>query len=588
MDATHFLSLLTSGDSYSDKEGNLWMITGRRSTLVQRLRKELANAQTSRKIVAASLRMVMQKAAQIRLMEKEKNKSPSFGSYVCAEQPGEFRWQPGSLTQAITVNATLKCGSKRAIYDGFAMFDRYFDAKDCESDDFTDKRAKNCDLLAECDMVRKGDGYSRGGDRRNMSRKSMKKSKGGESGGAAGDSYRQDGYSEYQDGSAAPHTSFLRKEQNTSQKFSNVIEGAENMEERSSICGNALEETRRKENRSKDFPRISMDKSGSHVAETALKSFAAHLQEGGDQSLIEAIVANPVEVMTNCHGSHVLRSLLCLCKGVPLDSSDFHSKKSSAVLAQQLNLKPSWSDGSGFHGTQMGFPDMLKFLAAKGISQTAMLPKNFWVKEAAFSHLMEVILEPVNSKGTWVKIKDLFGMGKGGGVLASLLAACEKLHSHEQKCCQALTGPVSVETKPPRCIVPRILFLDTYFYCKDKSNWDWPSGARMHTMGTVIPQLVFKFPSRSVLQIKASEYSSACGALCGSGSFLDNASFKMKMKIQVRTKEELDSQQYRFKPRAFDLKMSLKWTLQPLKVQMKLFQSGRSWLLRKLKHQLKR
>ena len=28
----------------------------------------------------------------------------------------------------------------------------------------------------------------------------------------------------------------------------------------------------------------------------------------------------------------------------------------------------------------------------------------------------------------------------------------------------------------------------------------------------------------------------------------------MKMKIQVRTKEELDSQQYRFKPRAFDLK----------------------------------
>ncbi|PWA91389.1 golgi-body localization protein domain-containing protein [Artemisia annua] len=39
-----------SGDSYSDKEGNLWMITGGRSTL---------------------------KAAKIRIMEKEKNKSPS-------------------------------------------------------------------------------------------------------------------------------------------------------------------------------------------------------------------------------------------------------------------------------------------------------------------------------------------------------------------------------------------------------------------------------------------------------------------------------------------------------------------------------
>ena len=47
--------------------------------------------------------------------------------------------------------------------------------------------------------------------------------------------------------------------------------------------------------------------------------------------------------------------------------------------------------------------------------------------------------------------------------------------------------------------------------------------------------------------------------------FDEFADMWMKMKIQVRTKEELDSQQYKFKPRAFDLKMSLKWTLQPLK-----------------------
>ncbi|PWA78484.1 Armadillo-like helical [Artemisia annua] len=158
---------------------------------------------------------------------------------------------------------------------------------------------------------------------------------------AAGDSYGQDGYWEYQDGSAAPHTLFLRQQVDpeTAKYFSEI--------------SNVIE----------DFPRISIDKSGSHVVETALKSLAAHLQEGGDQSLIEvtlndicqAIFANPVEVMTNCHGSHVLRSLLCLSKGVPLDSSDFHSKKSPAVLAQRLNLKPSRLDGSGFHGTQMGF-----------------------------------------------------------------------------------------------------------------------------------------------------------------------------------------------------------------------------------------
>lgn len=44
---------------------------------VQRLKKELLNAQKSRKVASASLRMALQKAAQLRLMEKEKNKSPS-------------------------------------------------------------------------------------------------------------------------------------------------------------------------------------------------------------------------------------------------------------------------------------------------------------------------------------------------------------------------------------------------------------------------------------------------------------------------------------------------------------------------------
>lgn len=52
-----------------------------------------------------------------------------------------------------------------------------------------------------------------------------------------------------------------------------------------------------------------------------------------------------------------------------------------------------------------------------------------------------------------------------------------------------------MENEPPRCIVPRILFLDNYFYCKDKSNWDWPSGARMHTIGTLILQTVFRLPT---------------------------------------------------------------------------------------------
>ncbi|KAI7737970.1 hypothetical protein M8C21_004932 [Ambrosia artemisiifolia] len=493
------------------------------------------------------------------------------------------------------------------------------------------RRHRNCDSVGECSMAREDDTYNQGGRKRNMGRKSMKKSKGVESGGAASETHKSNQYSNNQE-SSVPHTSFLRQQVDpeTAKYFaeiSNVIEGTEiDMEERSSICGNALEETRGKEvelatdyiishtlqtllqgcaldqlctflqNCSKDFPQISMDRSGSHVAETALKSLASHLQENGTQSLIEvtlneicqAIVVNPVDVMVNCHGSHVLRSLLCLCKGTPLDSSDFHSKKSSAALAQRLNFKSSRSDGSGSYGLHPGFPDMLKFLvseilkAAKKdiellqvdqygslVLQTALkllagdeqelmhvipvilgckgnlIDTNVvkrllsLVKQPAFSHLMEVILEVApetlyselitkvfrNSLfemsshhcGNFViqalisharsedhveliwtelgkKFKDVFGMGKSG-VVASLLATCHRLHTHEQQCCQALIGAVCMENEPPRCIVPRILFLDNYFYCKDKSNWDWPSGARMHTIGTLILQTVFRLPT---------------------------------------------------------------------------------------------
>ena len=49
---------------------------------VQRLKKELGNAQKSRKAASASLRTALQKAAQLRLMEKEKNKSPSYAMRI--------------------------------------------------------------------------------------------------------------------------------------------------------------------------------------------------------------------------------------------------------------------------------------------------------------------------------------------------------------------------------------------------------------------------------------------------------------------------------------------------------------------------
>ncbi|KAL0341783.1 UNVERIFIED_CONTAM: Pumilio23 [Sesamum calycinum] len=347
-----------------------------------------------------------------------------------------------------------------------------------------------------------------------------------------------------------------------------------------------------------------MDRSGSHVAETALKSLARHLEDDENHSLIEetlstlcqAIVVNPVDIMCNCYGSHVLRRLLCLCKGVPVDSSEFHSIKPSVVLAERLNLRSSQLDG---HETQQNqpFPDQLKFLISEMLNplradiailqvnqysslvlQTALkllagkeeelfrlvpvllgchadnaLDGDFievpavkkilrLVEENAYSHLMEVILAVApdtlyNEIFTKVFKNSLFRMSSHPsanfvvqalisharnqehikliyeelgsrfkslvelgrcGVVAALVAASQRLEIYEQKCCKALADAVCLTNEPSACIVPRILFLDNYFSAVDKANWNWPSGVRMHVLGSLMLQSIFRFPSEFV------------------------------------------------------------------------------------------
>ncbi|KAK1292598.1 hypothetical protein QJS10_CPB17g02481 [Acorus calamus] len=72
------------GDLFSsaEKDYDLWMITDGKSLLVQGLKKDLGNIQKSRKAAIAALRLALQKAAQLRLMEKEKNKSPSYAMRI--------------------------------------------------------------------------------------------------------------------------------------------------------------------------------------------------------------------------------------------------------------------------------------------------------------------------------------------------------------------------------------------------------------------------------------------------------------------------------------------------------------------------
>lgn len=61
------------------------------SKQVQGLKKELLNAQKARKEAALCLRSALQKAAQQRLVEKEKNKSPSCAMRISL-QINKFGW----------------------------------------------------------------------------------------------------------------------------------------------------------------------------------------------------------------------------------------------------------------------------------------------------------------------------------------------------------------------------------------------------------------------------------------------------------------------------------------------------------------
>ncbi|PKI34486.1 hypothetical protein CRG98_045123 [Punica granatum] len=402
----------------------------------------------------------------------------------------------------------------------------------------------------------------------------------------------------------------------------------------------------------KVFPFISMDRSGSHVAETALKSLAVHLEDEETYSTIEetirliceVIIANPVDIMCNCYSSHVLRRLLCLCKGVSLDSPESHGTKSSAILAERLNLRASRADLNHMQTHGKEFPHLLKFLISKMLKCSKMdinalqvdqygslvlqtvlkllagddeellkiIPiilgcnkennkeGNFiemgvvqdilnLVKETSSSHLIEVILEVApedlydevfhkifrnslyeiasHQCGSFVvqalvsnarskeqmdiiweelgtKFGDLLAMGRSG-VIASLIAASHRLSTHEHKCSQALAAALCSENESPTCIVPRMLYLERYFCSHDPSKWEWPSGVKMHVMGSLILQAVFKYRNEYILPLVTSITSmepnqvleaarDAAGAHAIEAFLDSNASWKQKRKLIVK------------------------------------------------------
>ncbi|KAK8298128.1 hypothetical protein V6Z12_D05G234400 [Gossypium hirsutum] len=129
-----------SGD-HLEKEGDCWMVNGERSILVQGLKRELINAKKSRKAASLSLRVALQKAAQLRLMEKENNKSPSYAMRISL-QINKVVWSmlvDGKSFAEAEINDMIY-GFERDYEDvGVAQFTtKYFVVRNCLRNDKSD------------------------------------------------------------------------------------------------------------------------------------------------------------------------------------------------------------------------------------------------------------------------------------------------------------------------------------------------------------------------------------------------------------------------------------------------------------------
>lgn len=140
-------SLTGSSDYHMDlsaeKDNSLWMINSGKTSLVEGLKRDLLNLQKSRKFASSALRKALQKAAQLRLMEKEKNKTPSCAMRI-------------SMKISKVVWSMLADGNTFAeaeISDMGYDFDR--DYKDIGVARFTTKYfvVRNCMANAKCDTL---------------------------------------------------------------------------------------------------------------------------------------------------------------------------------------------------------------------------------------------------------------------------------------------------------------------------------------------------------------------------------------------------------------------------------------------------
>ncbi|KAM0897907.1 hypothetical protein ACQ4PT_022264 [Festuca glaucescens] len=141
-------SLAGTGDSHTghvsaEIDNSFWMINSGKASLVEGLKRDLLNLQKSRKFASSALRKALQKAAQLRLMEKEKNKTPSCAMRI-SMKISKVVW-----SMLADGNTFAEAEISDMVYD----FDR--DYKDIGVARFTTKYfvVRNCMANAKCDTL---------------------------------------------------------------------------------------------------------------------------------------------------------------------------------------------------------------------------------------------------------------------------------------------------------------------------------------------------------------------------------------------------------------------------------------------------
>ncbi|WOL05195.1 hypothetical protein Cni_G13922 [Canna indica] len=160
--------------------------------------------------------------------------------------------------------------------------------------------------------------------------------------------------------------------------------------------------------------------------------------------------------------------------------------------------------------------------------------------EQQFFRIVAAILHigNVEFKAEEADSSELLELGKSG-VVDSILAASERLQTLLHECCHALSTAVNLDSESPSFIVPHIQFLESYF--RDKSSWKWPPYDKMHVLGCLMLQIIFRYPMPFVMSLTSMDAAHVLQTAkdAGGGRVIEaflSSDVSTKMKLKVVTK----------------------------------------------------